>query len=62
MVAFWLLAADVCILRSFDGPFCSNEMLYGWVKGRLQLAHSRLFIGPLKEFIWIMRVESEQTL
>lgn len=51
MVAFWLLAADVCILRSFDGPFCSNETLYGWVKGRLQLAHSRLFIGPLKEFI-----------
>lgn len=31
--------------------FCSSEMLYGWVKGWLQLAHSWLFIGPLKEFI-----------
>lgn len=62
MVAFLLLGADLHILRSFEGSFCSSETLYGWVKGRLQLAHSWLFIGPLKEFIWIMHVESEQTL
>lgn len=51
MIAVFLLGINLQILQSFEGSFCSSETLYRWVKGQLQLAHSWLFIGPLKEFM-----------